>query len=96
MEKFQVRVADDRPLACGDELTFFYPSTEWDMVQPFRCTCAAPEGVCHVWISGARDMDRAGLTRCWLNRHVHELLAKNEAKDSPGLDLTGEAKPVEI
>lgn len=23
----------------GDELTFFYPSTEWDMIQPFHCYC---------------------------------------------------------
>ncbi len=23
----------------GDEFTFFYPSTEWEMVQPFNCYC---------------------------------------------------------
>ena len=23
----------------GDELCFFYPSTEWDMAQPFLCKC---------------------------------------------------------
>ena len=23
----------------GAELTFFYPSTEWEMQQPFRCNC---------------------------------------------------------
>jgi len=23
----------------GDEMTFFYPSTEWDMAQPFTCFC---------------------------------------------------------
>jgi hypothetical protein len=23
----------------GDEFTFFYPSTEWDMAQPFTCYC---------------------------------------------------------
>ena len=23
----------------GDEFTFFYPSTEWDMAQPFNCHC---------------------------------------------------------
>lgn len=26
----------------GDELTFFYPSTEWDMAQPFQCFCGHP------------------------------------------------------
>lgn len=25
----------------GDELTFFYPSTEWDMVQSFKCLCGS-------------------------------------------------------
>ncbi|KAG8946078.1 hypothetical protein FRC04_012056 [Tulasnella sp. 424] len=23
----------------GEPLSFFYPSTEWEMVQPFRCNC---------------------------------------------------------
>ena len=96
MENLQVRVADDRPIEVGDELTFFYPSTEWDMVQPFRCSCTAPNGVCQVWISGARDMDRAGLTRYWLNRHVHELLAESEARESRSLEFMSEAKPVSI
>jgi hypothetical protein len=27
------------PLNQGDEFTFFYPSTEWDMIQPFTCYC---------------------------------------------------------
>jgi hypothetical protein len=26
----------------GDEFTFFYPSTEWDMAQPFTCYCGYP------------------------------------------------------
>ncbi len=25
----------------GDEFTFFYPSTEWEMVQPFACYCGS-------------------------------------------------------
>lgn len=29
------------PLNEGDEFTFFYPSTEWDMVQPFKCYCGS-------------------------------------------------------
>ncbi|HMD00636.1 MAG TPA: SET domain-containing protein-lysine N-methyltransferase, partial [Ferruginibacter sp.] len=31
-----------RPLEQGDELTFFYPSTEWEMAQPFVCNCGTP------------------------------------------------------
>jgi hypothetical protein len=33
---FVIALKELRP---GDELTFFYPSTEWHMVQPFRCNC---------------------------------------------------------
>lgn len=25
----------------GDELTYFYPSTEWEMAQPFQCVCGS-------------------------------------------------------
>ncbi len=26
-------------VSAGEELCFFYPSTEWDMAQPFQCMC---------------------------------------------------------
>lgn len=29
---------------CVQAVTFFYPSTEWDMDQPFRCICGRPVG----------------------------------------------------
>ncbi|GAC1448821.1 MAG: hypothetical protein NVSMB7_10600 [Chitinophagaceae bacterium] len=38
----------------GDEFTFFYPSTEWEMVQPFTCYCGSTnclntiEGAAHI------------------------------------------------
>jgi hypothetical protein len=35
----------------GDEITFFYPSTEWEMAQPFTCHCGSPE--CLHTINGA-------------------------------------------
>ena len=28
-----------KPIAPNDEFTFFYPSTEWQMEQPFACQC---------------------------------------------------------
>ncbi|MEP7252277.1 MAG: SET domain-containing protein-lysine N-methyltransferase [Ginsengibacter sp.] len=28
-------------IAAGDEFTFFYPSTEWAMAEPFKCFCGA-------------------------------------------------------
>ena len=30
-----------KEIAEGDEMTFFYPSTEWDMAQPFKCLCGS-------------------------------------------------------
>jgi len=77
MARWEIRVSD-RPggLEVGDELTFFYPSTEWVMAQPFDCFCKTAE--CVGRVGGARDMDKAVLGRYWLNRHVEELLLEKE------------------
>ncbi|KAK1983540.1 hypothetical protein LZ30DRAFT_687585 [Colletotrichum cereale] len=70
-------LAGPKGLRPGDELTFFYPSTEWHMAQPFDCFCGTPS--CRGTIGGARDMPRAQLEGLWLNGHVRELL---EARDA--------------
>jgi hypothetical protein len=31
--------AGPKGIEVGQELTFFYPSTEWDMAQGFECIC---------------------------------------------------------
>lgn len=74
MKKMEVRVVEDRPLRAGDALTFFYPSTEWEMEQPFNCTCGAGEGVCKGWISGAKTMAPEELKGYWLNEHIVQML----------------------
>ena len=76
MARMEVRVVDERPLKKGDALTFFYPSTEWDMDQPFQCTCGASE--CRGWITGAKVMPTQVLDEYWLNPHIAGLL--NERK----------------
>jgi hypothetical protein len=38
----------------GDELLFFYPSTEWDMAQPFDCFCGTAQ--CLHRIKGAAHL----------------------------------------
>jgi hypothetical protein len=63
-----------RDLAPGEELTFFYPSTEWEMTYPFPCHCGAP--ACLGTISGAKDLPAEVLARYVLNRHIQELLAR--------------------
>ncbi|OJJ79233.1 uncharacterized protein ASPGLDRAFT_52858 [Aspergillus glaucus CBS 516.65] len=76
MSRFEVRVAKDRPLSVGDELTFFYPSTEWDMVQSFHCNCGSEK--CLGKVSGCQDIAAAVRKQYWLNRHVQELAVKQE------------------
>lgn len=77
MSKMEVRVVDGRDLKEGDALTFFYPSSEWLMDQPFDCLCKTSS--CCGRIAGARDMDEKVLRRYWLNPHIEELLSKKKA-----------------
>ena len=41
-----------KPIKVGDEFTFFYPSTEWDMAQAFECRCGGDN--CLYKIQGAK------------------------------------------
>jgi hypothetical protein len=84
MERWEVRVAEGRDgLKEGDELTFFYPSTEWDMAQPFECLCKT--GKCRGEIKGAKDMSVEVLRKYWLNRHIEEMLAEKERDGKSGI-----------
>ncbi|KAL4976892.1 hypothetical protein BDW66DRAFT_150650 [Aspergillus desertorum] len=80
MARMEVRVVDDRPLKKGDPLTFFYPSSEWEMDQPFQCTCGAGEK-CKGFIKGAKGMGREGLKGYWLNGHIEELVREEEEEE---------------
>lgn len=51
-----------RDILPGEEITFFYPSTEWEMAQPFLCQCGNRE--CLQIIQGA-----AFLPERLLNKH---------------------------
>lgn len=79
MQRWEVRVNPDleRGLREGDELTFFYPSTEWEMAQPFDCLCGTEE--CRGRISGAKDTSLDVLDEYWLNPHIEELLHEKAA-----------------
>ena len=39
----QIAAGTLRPIAVGEELTFFYPATEWHMEAPFPCACGAAQ-----------------------------------------------------
>ncbi len=61
-----------RDLQPGDPITFFYPSTELDMAEPFACQCG--EAACLGTIAGARHMPVAVLSRYQLAGHVQRAL----------------------
>ncbi|RAL13262.1 uncharacterized protein BO97DRAFT_433962 [Aspergillus homomorphus CBS 101889] len=77
MDRMEVRVVADRDLKAGDPLTFFYPSSEWEMDQPFQCTCGAGEK-CRGVIDGAKNMQVEVLREYWLNPHIEEMVRERE------------------
>jgi SET domain len=60
-----------RDIAPGDELNYFYPSTEWDMDRPFVCLCGAPG--CLRLVFGARYLALDVLSRHFINEHIREM-----------------------
>ncbi len=56
----------------NDELSFFYPSTEWEMAAPFICLCGASNCI-HV-VAGARFLPLSTLENHFLNRHIREMM----------------------
>ncbi|KAG9248608.1 hypothetical protein BJ878DRAFT_4954 [Calycina marina] len=81
-------IAGPKGLKKGDELTFFYPSTEYTMAQCFECICSTLS--CRGFISGAEKVKAVNpsklsdSTALWLNKHIAELL-----------DIPGEYPPWE-
>jgi SET domain len=66
-----------KKLKQGDEFTFFYPSTEWQMDQPFDCYCGTAQ--CLKTISGANDIPSNVLSRYKLTDYImHKLKLKNK------------------
>jgi SET domain len=56
----------------GDEFTFFYPSTEWDMAQPFVCNCSSIN--CLQLINGASHLSESTLNKYKLTNFIQEQL----------------------
>jgi hypothetical protein len=75
-------IAGANGLKAGEELTFFYPSTEWDMAQGFDCFCGSK--TCKGWIDGAKNMKTEKMEGMWLNAHIRELLEERDAGAASG------------
>lgn len=61
-----------RDIAKGEELSFFYPATEWEMAAPFICLCGASNCI-HV-VAGARFLPLSTLETHYLSKHIRELM----------------------
>jgi SET domain len=54
----------------GDEFTFFYPSTEWEMAQPFVCNCG--NAGCLQLINGASHLSVETLSKYKLTDFIRQ------------------------
>lgn len=71
-DTFSMEIIALRDISVGDEMTFFYPSTEWDMAQPFQCHCGSPK--CLHEIRGAAHISLDVLKTYTLTRFIQQQL----------------------
>lgn len=70
-----------REVAVGDELCFFYPSTEWLMESPFKCCCGTK--ACISNIAGASKLSSEEVARYRLTEFITQKLSSNSPAASP-------------
>ena len=58
----------------GEQLAYFYPSTEWEMAEPFQCHCGMSN--CLGYINGASYLSKEVLENYRLSDFIHEQLKK--------------------
>src|SRR5262249_3108281 len=76
MENMEVRALKD--IEEGDAVTFFYPSSEWDMVQSFQCNCGSDK--CLGEVKGAKWLGNDVLEGYWLNKHIRRMVERRESE----------------
>ena len=59
-----------KDIAANEEFTFFYPSTEWDMAQPFYCYCESSN--CLQNIQGAKYISKNQLKNYQLTDFIQQ------------------------
>ena len=67
-----------RELQPEEEMTFFYPSTEWKMTQSFNCYCGCPG--CLGKIRGAAFLSKEAREKYRLTDFIQQQLAKRPAR----------------
>ncbi len=61
-----------KPIAKGEEFTFFYPSTEWELDEPFYCHCKSP--FCLGKIEGAKYLPKELFRKYRLSAFIEQKL----------------------
>jgi SET domain len=74
-----------RPIPAGEELSFNYLTTEWDMASPFACRCGAAS--CWGWVQGLRHLPPEQILR------LRPLLAPHLLRQLETMDIELEAEP---
>ena len=67
-----------KEIRANEEFSFFYPSTEWQMIQPFHCYCGSPE--CLGEIRGAAYLPKSLWKKFQLTDFIQQQLAKRPAR----------------
>ena len=67
-----------KPLQPEEEMTFFYPSTEWKMTQSFECYCGSHQ--CIGEIKGAAFLSREAQSTYRFTDFIQQQLAKQPAR----------------
>lgn len=78
-DTFAMQIVALKEIAEGDEMTFFYPSTEWDMAQPFTCFCGCSN--CLGEIRGAAHINPEILSTYTLTRFIQQQLHDRSNKE---------------
>lgn len=78
-DTYRMEVVALKGIAEGDEMTFFYPSTEWDMAQPFKCLCGTSR--CLGEIKGASHIAPEIISTYKLTRFIQQQLHDRSNKE---------------
>jgi len=78
-DTYAMQVIALRPIEEGDEMTFFYPSTEWDMAQPFNCYCGSHN--CLGEIKGAAHISADVISKYKVTRFIQQQLHDRSNKE---------------
>ncbi|KAF7375733.1 hypothetical protein MSAN_00462800 [Mycena sanguinolenta] len=77
--KWNVRALTNIP--AGTPVVWFYPSTEWEMIQPFECQCGTEQKKCVGRIQGAKALTYAEVAgRGWISPWIEELMMEREKR----------------